>query len=365
MSNSLNTVTFSAKLSHPIHYSGNKDSANNINGLKISDILDINLLQQFQDDFARGFNLASVTVDLDGIPVTKPSCYTRFCEDYTHSTECGDKRCAQAHRKGGEEAARLGKPYIFECHAGLIDFAAPIIVEGQQIGTILGGQILANSPEEEKYRKIAADIGVDADGYVKAVQEVARLPRQIIETAANFLFIIVNNMSKTAYQQKQLKSLIHQLSDDVSHISASMEELAASASNVINTQNNLNSEIQTVNTMAGNINDVMNFIKNISDETHMLGLNAAIESARAGSAGAGFAVVAQQIRKLSADSKETVGKIKEFTKGIQNSVNKTVGMGSETTEIVEQQSIAIQTVNNNLQEISNFTSQLDDLINKM
>ena len=61
--------------------------------------------------------------------------------------------CSLSHKKGGEEAARTGRPYIYTCHAGLIDFAAPIIVEGQLIGTILGGQILTASPEEEKYRK--------------------------------------------------------------------------------------------------------------------------------------------------------------------------------------------------------------------
>ena len=42
-------------------------------------------------------------------------------------------------QKGGEEAARLGRPVVYECHAGLIDFAAPILLEGRQIGTILGG----------------------------------------------------------------------------------------------------------------------------------------------------------------------------------------------------------------------------------
>jgi ligand-binding sensor protein len=51
-------------------------------------------------------------------------------------------RCAVSYKKGGEEAARTGKPYIYKCHAGLIDFAAPIMINGVQIGTILGGQIL-------------------------------------------------------------------------------------------------------------------------------------------------------------------------------------------------------------------------------
>jgi len=167
--------------------------------LKLVDVIDVKFLQSFQDDFAKSVGLASVTVDADGTPVTDPSSYTRFCMDYTHSTECGDKRCAESHRKGGEEAARTGKPVIYECHAGLIDFAAPIMLEGRLIGTILGGQVLTDVPNEAKYRKIASEIGVDADGYVEAVQEVRKLTRENIESAANLLFIMANNMSKNAY----------------------------------------------------------------------------------------------------------------------------------------------------------------------
>ena len=165
-------------------------TSDDLNDLKITDVIDLDFLQRFQDDFAKGVGLASVTVDVNGTPVTDPSSYTRFCMDYTHATECGDKRCAESHRKGGEEAARLGKPVVYECHAGLIDFAAPIIVEGRQIGTILGGQVLTELPDETKYRRIAREIGVDEEGYVEAVKEVRKLTKESIEAAANVLFIV-------------------------------------------------------------------------------------------------------------------------------------------------------------------------------
>jgi len=341
----------------------NVGSNSDINTLKLKDVIDIDFLQKFQDDFAKGVGLASVTVDPDGAPLTNPSSYTRFCMDYTHSTECGDKRCAESHRKGGEEAARTGKPVIYECHAGLIDFAAPIMLEGRQIGTILGGQVLTDVPKDAKYRKIAKEIGVDEEGYVEAVQEIRKLSRESIEAAANVLFLVANTMSNNAYQQLKLKGVTHTLNDGLSQISATMEELAASASDISINQMNLNNEIKNVNSVTGKIDAVMDFIKDIADETRLLGLNAAIEAARAGEAGLGFGVVAQEIRKLSADSKETVGKIKELTTIIKESVDKTVAMGNETTMTIEQQAAAIQEVTASVMEIANLTEELNNLTN--
>jgi len=333
----------------------------NLSAIKLADVIDLEFLQQFQDDFAKGVGLASVTVDPEGKPLTDPSSYTRFCMDYTHSTECGDKRCAESHRKGGEEAARSGKPVVYECHAGLIDFAAPIMLEGRLIGTILGGQVLTDAPQDQKYRKIAKEIGVDEEGYVEAVQEIRQLSRESIEAAANVLFLVANSMSKSAYQQLKLKAMADTLSDNLHQVSATMEELAASATDISGNQANLNNEIKNVNTVTGKIDEVMEFIKDIADETRLLGLNAAIEAARAGEAGLGFGVVAQEIRKLSADSKETVGKIKDLTTIIKISVDKTVHMGSETTCTIEQQAAAIEEVTASVQEITSLTEQLNDL----
>ncbi len=332
-----------------------------LNLLEIKDVIDVDLLQKFQDNFAESMEIASVTVDINGNPVTKPSSYTDFCMKFTHSTKVGDDRCAESHKKGGEEAAKTGRPCVYTCHAGLIDFAAPILIEGRQIGTILGGQVLTSSPNESKYRQTAKEIGVSEIGYVEAVNKVKVITEKSVNAAAEVLYIIANALSKIGYEELRIKGMSQVLSDNFNQISATMEELSASSVNVTNNQHTLSQEIVNVKNISMEINSILDSIKSIADQTKMLGLNASIEAARAGEVGRGFGVVAKEIGSLSQNSKQTAFKISELTGKIQKSVDKTIESSSATVETTEQQSSAIQEVTANLQEVTELTEKLNRL----
>lgn len=210
-----------------------EENALDLSTLALKDVINIDLLQRFQDDFAKGVGLACVTVDPNGVPITKPSCFTRFCRDYSQSTNCGDKRCAETHRKSGEEAARTNKPVIYECHAGLIGFAAPIMLNERQIGTILGGQVLIDLPDEARYGKAANEIGVDEGGYIEALQEIQKLTREKIEAAANVLFFVAKNLSNTAYQGITLKSIGDSISDGLVQVAKTIDQLTQRQSELL------------------------------------------------------------------------------------------------------------------------------------
>ena len=216
----------------------------------------------------------------------------------------------------------------------------------------------------EKYEKIAKEIGVDQEGYLEAVNEINILDKERIEAAANVLFVVANNMSESAYHQRQLQASVDTLTDSLHQISATMQELAASATDVSDNQVKLNSEIKNVDEVTNQINEVMDLIKEIADETRLLGLNAAIEAARAGEAGLGFGVVAQEIRNLSSDSKKTVSTIKEFTNRIRQYVDTTVTMGGNTLSTVEQQAAAIEEVTASVEELTSMAEQLSRLANR-
>lgn len=341
-----------------------EDNTIDLEVLEISDIVDINILQKFQDNFAIGMNLASVTVDKNGTPITKPSSYTRFCECFIHQSPKGDAGCAMSHHKMGEEATRLGRPYIGTCHAGLIDFAAPILLDGYLLGTILGGQILDKAPNETFYRSIASQLDLDPDGLAEASNQIDIVSMRNIEAAANVLFIVINSLVDNGYQKIKLEITCRQLSTSFMQISTTLEELSASAVGITNQQEELNKEISQIVCVTSEINKILDAIKRIADQTKMLGLNASIEAARAGEVGRGFGVVANEIKNLSDTSKKTANLITQLTSQIQSSIASTQKNSHITLQTTQEQSDALESLNMSVQDMVSLCDQLTKSFNK-
>lgn len=333
----------------------------NSSNLQLEDVIDVEFLQSFQDNFARSIGMASSTANEKGEPITRPSCFTDFCMELTRKTNIGYSRCVECDRKGGEESTKTKRPAIYTCHAGLTDFAAPIVLEGKQIGVILGGQVITSPPDENKFRRIAEEIGVDPEEYVQSLRKVKVVERERVESAAQVLYMVANTLSKLGYEQYKLKYMSKSINDSLEQISSAMDQLSASSITVSENQHSLNDEIQNIQKVSTEINEILGFIKGIADQTKMLGLNAAIEAARAGELGKGFSVVAKEIRKLSDNSKQTIVKISELTSDIQESVKKTIDVSNYTFVNTENQTSTIEEINASVQEVLSMTEQMNKL----
>ena len=103
--------------------------------------------QKIQDDISIASELAIITVDYKGVPITAHSNCSEFCKKM-RSSQYG-VYCEKCDSHGGLEAARIGKPFIYLCHAGLIDFAIPLIVDGLYLGALMAGQILLDKDNSE------------------------------------------------------------------------------------------------------------------------------------------------------------------------------------------------------------------------
>ncbi|MDR1785132.1 MAG: PocR ligand-binding domain-containing protein [Spirochaetaceae bacterium] len=165
-------------------------------GVAFTDYINLEFFQKFQDIFSLATGVASITVDDKG-PVTRPSNFTDFCDKYTRGTPEGFRRCNECDLHGGRESARTGRPAVYFCHAGLMDFAAPIIVNGTQIGSVLCGQVLPEKPDEAKFRKIALEIGADPDEYIEALRKIRIVPEETIRAAGELLFLVTNSIVRS------------------------------------------------------------------------------------------------------------------------------------------------------------------------
>lgn len=102
-----------------------------------------------------------------------------------------------------------------------------------------------------------------------------------------------------------------------------LQDYATQLAEVNHTMEEITQMVEAMESSTEQMNDIVNKITEISDETNLLSLNASIEAARAGEAGRGFAVVAEQIQKLADNSKKSAGEIGMIIMNVQE---RTIGM---------------------------------------
>lgn len=116
------------------------------NNIHISDFINVEEYQELQDNWTKATGIGFITVDSEGKPVTKQSGFTDFCHALRENEEYRDL-CYFCDACGGRKAKKIGKPYVYTCHTGLVDFAIPIMIGDQYVGAILAGQVNAQDKE--------------------------------------------------------------------------------------------------------------------------------------------------------------------------------------------------------------------------
>ena len=159
----------------------------------------------------------------------------------------------------------------------------------------------------------------------------------------------------------ELREISTQLENSLTSISATIEELSASATEIHSNEQRLNTSIKDILQLSSDINGISSFIKNIADQTNLLGLNASIEAARAGQVGRGFSVVAEEIRKLSVQSKGTVPKILDLTNHIKEKVDETDTESKRSLTASQEQALATQEITQRIEDITVMSEQLNKL----
>ena len=204
--------------------------------MKVTDFMDLNILQQIQNDFSTATGLAAVIVDIDGNNITRGSNYTSFD--------------------------------IQKCKENGLDFSVDIILNNEKIGAVVGG--------------FPKDTDADSNS------------AKTLSAAASLLETVINRIVKQEYlNSTQYKKL------DV------WESELATATETISTIKQCTKELEA-----------------IASKQTIMALNASIETARVGAAGAGFGIIAKQMGEFSKQSSEIYKQITDSANKISGSIEK-------------------------------------------
>lgn len=245
--------------------------------MNIRDFLNVDELEHIMQDWSDATGLACIAVDAEGEYITNPINFNDFCSEYTRGSEEGKKRCTKC------DTECSGTYY---CHAGLMDFSNDIIIDGVKVGAIIGGQVLTSEPDEEKFRSIALELGIDPDKYIEALHRIPIRSESSIKAATKLLSDVVNMLVNANYRNTHDEDKLHQLDAEIEQAASLIQE----------------------------INGKSLQLDKIESKQNILSLNASIEAARAGEFGRGFAVVAAEVGKLAVNSGEINKSIKQSLK---------------------------------------------------
>lgn len=168
-------------------------------------------------------------------------------------------------------------------------------------------------------------------------------------------------VGKSLKKKKKVLNISKDLAESLSQISQGVSEIAKNVQELAVMNEKLASESRNTTRDAAGSSEVVKVIQGISAQTNLLGLNASIEAARAGENGRGFTIVAQEIRKLSNSSNESIKQVDEIIKNIINSISSMNGKIERSNELSQNQSASLEEISASIYELNSTAGLLEKL----
>lgn len=237
--------------------------------------------------------------------------------------------------KGNDELALLAKGFN-----AIIAKVREIMIEIKLNEKVMSSSFEQLSTMALKVNSLVGNQQIESDSVATATNEMSHSIQEVSELATN-------TATKTERSEQQINTS-NQRVDDSSVVMMQLQE-----SNRITQE-----KIVSLAEQTQMISSVVDTISSISEQTNLLALNAAIEAARAGEQGRGFAVVADEVRTLAGRTQSSTQEINDVIKRLQTQANETVTAMKENTELASE---GLNKTNDAKQVLSAVVSEINEI----
>lgn len=283
-------------------------------------------------------------------------------------------------------ARMIGKPLtklsdlMSEGERGNLAVRADFLQRNDEIGRLGGSfnQMMGNIMElVDKTNRTAHQVLTTSGKLNDASKRTATAAREIASATEE----IANGASSLAVESERGNDLTISINDQMSNLvranetmSNVAEEVAQASQSGVTYMKELTAKTQTTEQMTQSmfekveqlkdstqsIRKIVDLLSGITSQTNILSLNASIEAARAGAAGKGFMVVADEIRKLADQSRESIKIVGQMTEKIQTEMNGTVNLLSDAYPLYQEQILSVKQASEIFEAVRNRMSDFEN-----
>ena len=244
--------------------------------MQIFDYVSKDEFQKLQNLFSETTGLAAIAVDSDEEFITEGSGVSDFWMKFIRS-------------RMNELVSLNGST---DTGAGLMIFSYDMTIAGENAGKVIGGLAMSKDPDDGDLRSAAMEHRLDPDKFCSEAKKLPQRKEKTINSAGELLQNMMNEVINAAYYNKTNSLIIDRIKPEIERATASVSDITVRAKK----------------------------LKEIASKQNILTLNASIEAARAGTLGAGFAVVAHQMGEMSKSSAVIYGDIEKDTDDLKDSI---------------------------------------------